>query len=420
MKLGLFWWLAPYLAFQCVSFAAPTKETTYLLPLNCSELLPDNTPFLSYLESVAKGQVITDKTLSQKIFRILALRDKLNQASGLFEGPNPIDTVIRRTLCYYRQQKDALQPVPYFDPKILSFLKENIRELEKKVEAVIVECQYQVLNRERLAQKAQQEEEIQEELAKLQEWVNAPLLEKLSAKELLELQEAFARTPDNSTNLPESLSQMPAQDVLPPQQKREAQATEAAVKQAEEQERIEAERTEQSKREAAQKEAALQAKKEQIERAARIKLYQQKQAAEEEAKRVQEAEQKGQAAAASAKTASNIVTLADVKIRYTNLLGLPEQFDDTDRKIIIADLSTRDLQAMDTSQLGTVINQYDMKKPGALAYFVIGKVGQRVISKTYKMVSQQLVEPQEKANCGWQSVVNAIAVMKNHKGESFD
>ncbi|NBP16468.1 hypothetical protein EBU95_19120, partial [bacterium] len=90
------------------------------------------------------------------------------------------------------------------------------------------------------------------------------------------------------------------------------------------------------------------------------------------------------------------------------------------RKIIIADLSTRDLQAMDTSQLGTVINQYDMKKPGALAYFVIGKVGQRVISKTYKMVSQQLVEPQEKANCGWQSVVNAIAVMKNHKGESFD
>lgn len=166
MKLGLFWWLAPYLAFQVGVFAAPTKETTYLLPLNCSELLPDNTPFLSYLESVAKGQVIADKTLSQKIFRILALRDKLNQASGLFEGPNPIDTVIRRTLCYYRQQKDALQPVPYFDPKILSFLKENIRELEKKVEAVIVECQYQVLNRERLAQKAQQNQALVETFVK--------------------------------------------------------------------------------------------------------------------------------------------------------------------------------------------------------------------------------------------------------------
>ncbi|NBV51670.1 hypothetical protein EBR78_10705 [bacterium] len=59
-----------------------------------------------------------------------------------------------------------MQPVPYFDPKILSFLKENIRELEKKVEAVIVECQYQVLNRERLAQKAQQNQALVETFVK--------------------------------------------------------------------------------------------------------------------------------------------------------------------------------------------------------------------------------------------------------------
>lgn len=144
-------------------------------------------------------------------------------------------------------------------------------------------------------------QEEQEELAKLQQWIDAPLnpsFGDLSGEDLVRLQDVFAGTPHNSTDLPGSLSQMSAQDVLRLQQKREAQATEAAAKQAEQQ-RIEAERTEQSKRLAAQKEAELQlqVEREQRERAARIKLYQQKQAAEEEKKRAQAVKIKAQEAA---------------------------------------------------------------------------------------------------------------------------
>jgi hypothetical protein len=173
-------------------------------------------------------------------------------------------------------------------------LKES--QLEMKAKRAAEEAKKE---QEQEEKRKQEEQEVQEELAELQRWIDAPLnpsFGDLSGEDLVRLQDVFAGTPDNSTDLPDSLSQMSAQDVLRLQQEREAQATEAAAKQAEQQ-RIKAERTEQSKRLAAQKKAELQLEREQRERAARIKLYQQQQAAEKEAKRAQAVKIKAQEAA---------------------------------------------------------------------------------------------------------------------------
>lgn len=180
----------------------------------------------------------------------------------------------------------------------------NRRDFERILKESQLQMQLEIAAEEAKKEQEQEEkrkQEEQEELAKLQQWIDAPLnpsFGDLSGEDLVRLQDVFAGTPDNSTDLPGSLSQMSAQDVLRLQQEREAQATEAAAKQAEQQ-RIEAERTEQSKRLAAQKEAELQlqVEREQRERAARIKLYQQKQAAEEEKKRAQAVKIKAQEAA---------------------------------------------------------------------------------------------------------------------------
>lgn len=342
------------------------------------------------------------------------------------------------------------------------------------------------------AQKAQEEEE---ELKKLQEWIDAPLnrsFGNITAEELLQLQRAFAGIPDNSTNPSGSLSQMTAQNVLSSQQEREAQAAEAAARQAEQQ-RIEAERTEQSKREAAQKEAALQVEKEQRERAARIKLYQQKQAAEEEAKRAQEAEKKrsfydkkhrksviedlrnevirnkimgpqdalqeiqrvfntlldyannrndqdlldkinsdrqvlidelfatqlereqnSQAAAVSAKKASNIVTLADVKNRFAQMVGGQPSSAKGDDQIVISGLTETDFLTMNSEQLGRLINQQDMKKTEASEDWVIGRVGDVQQHPNYPYIFQRIVSVQYGANCGYHAMAHGFNIANNH------
>jgi len=156
------------------------NEPTYLLPLNCSELLPDNTAFLSFFESVGRGQVIAQKELSKKIFRILALREKIAGISFQQGGVNPVDIVIRRTLCFYRQQREALQPVPYYDAKFVAFLKDNMLELEKKVEAVIVESQYKVIHQEMLEKRAQQNLALIEEAKRQADRVASQTFERLS------------------------------------------------------------------------------------------------------------------------------------------------------------------------------------------------------------------------------------------------
>jgi hypothetical protein len=151
------WTLSIWFLFSLGAFGAPTKDSaTYLLPFNCSELMPDNTPFVNFFESVGRGQILSNKTLSKQIFKVLALREKLNQKPDLFQGINPIDVLIRRTLCYYREQKDALQVVPYYEPKLLGFLGQSMKDLEKTVESTLLDLQLQVLNQEELGRRARQ------------------------------------------------------------------------------------------------------------------------------------------------------------------------------------------------------------------------------------------------------------------------
>lgn len=111
------------------------EATSFLLPLNCAELLPDTQPFLTFFGSVARSTVVTDSTLSKRMFRVLALREKI-QESGRDSGIS--DVLIRRTLCFYRQQKEPLAQVSYQDPDFVKYLRTALPELEKKLEDVIL------------------------------------------------------------------------------------------------------------------------------------------------------------------------------------------------------------------------------------------------------------------------------------------
>lgn len=139
------------------------SNAEFLLPLNCTELLPDQTQFLSYFESVGKGQVKNNKRLSQRIFKILALRERLQKDTQIYEGKNPVDHLIQKTLCFYRQQKEPLAPVPFDDPKVVSFINQNLKELEAKVEAVVLEVEYRKAKESLLRRKALKYQKLVEE-----------------------------------------------------------------------------------------------------------------------------------------------------------------------------------------------------------------------------------------------------------------
>jgi len=109
--------------------------------MNCTELLPDNALFVGYLEAVAKGQVMSDRAFSKRLFRVLSLRDKMNDAAGKYRDTNPVDLLVRRTLCFYREQREPLEAVMYNDAKFIVFLKSNLKELESKIEVAILDWQ---------------------------------------------------------------------------------------------------------------------------------------------------------------------------------------------------------------------------------------------------------------------------------------
>ncbi len=134
----------PFFFLQCTLVgAAPTADNTvFLLPLECSELLPDNTPFVRFFESVARGRLRQDKTFAKRIFEVVALRDRIQNTGAQAREQNPIDLLIRKTLCFYREKKDPLRLVPYDDADFLAYLKPNLGDLEKKVAEVIAQREY--------------------------------------------------------------------------------------------------------------------------------------------------------------------------------------------------------------------------------------------------------------------------------------
>lgn len=136
--------LARLIAMALVmTIASPARAETpevssgrgvYLLPINCSELLPDESPFVQFFEAAARGSAARNKALAKRMFRVLEMRERFLKNPDLSRDENPVDVLIRKTLCYYRQQKEPLRPVSYEDQGFLAFLSGAIRELEGKVE----------------------------------------------------------------------------------------------------------------------------------------------------------------------------------------------------------------------------------------------------------------------------------------------
>ena len=119
-----------------------------MLPLNCSELLPDIAPFTDFFEAVAKGTVKTEPRFSKRLFKILALRGKLFESGRRMKKENPVDILIRKTLCFYREQKEPLKPISYDNPHFIAFLRSASMDLENKVDEAIFQWEFERYQRD--------------------------------------------------------------------------------------------------------------------------------------------------------------------------------------------------------------------------------------------------------------------------------
>jgi len=131
----------------------------YSLPMNCSELLPDPSPFINYFEAVGRGVVTSNKKLSSRIFKVLAIREKVSDAFDRQRDQHPIDSLIKKTLCYYREQKEPLKPVTFDDSNFITYLSQSMTELESKVNEVVYQWEVDEAQRkqfEKIVEKNQQ------------------------------------------------------------------------------------------------------------------------------------------------------------------------------------------------------------------------------------------------------------------------
>ncbi|MBI4404628.1 MAG: hypothetical protein HY537_10725 [Deltaproteobacteria bacterium] len=127
--------------FANLAIAAIPEVTSYQLPINCSELLPDNGPFIAFFEAVARGQATKDRNFSKHLFRILFFREKLATDNDWIREQNPIDLVIRKTLCFFREQKEPLKAIAFDNEEFAQFLKKSIKELENKINQLILDVE---------------------------------------------------------------------------------------------------------------------------------------------------------------------------------------------------------------------------------------------------------------------------------------
>jgi hypothetical protein len=148
--------------FQTIH-AAPQRETgIYLLPLECSELLPDNSPFVHFLEAVARGCLSKEKSFAKRIFKVLATREKMTASAQQSREQNPIDVLIRKTLCFYRENKEPLKMVPYDDVAFLAFFRTSLDVLEKQIEETIFQREFDRQQRKEYERVLMQNRELEE------------------------------------------------------------------------------------------------------------------------------------------------------------------------------------------------------------------------------------------------------------------
>lgn len=131
------------LGLASICYALPNRDSgVYLLPLECSELLPDSTPFIQFFEAVARGRLRSDKAFSKRIFEIIALRERMQKNASQSREQNPVDILIRKTLCFYREKKEPLKMVPYDDAEFLAYLRGSFGDLESKVREIISQREF--------------------------------------------------------------------------------------------------------------------------------------------------------------------------------------------------------------------------------------------------------------------------------------
>ncbi len=153
-------------AFTGLNALAKVDSTrpTYLLPTTCHELMPDASPYIGFLEAVALGGVGNDRNFSKRLLRILAMRTKLNEVSERARESNPIDSLIEKTLCFYREQKEPLRQVPYDDEAFTKYMKASLRELELKVEDAVYQAEVERVQKQHYEIQLQKNREVVEEL----------------------------------------------------------------------------------------------------------------------------------------------------------------------------------------------------------------------------------------------------------------
>jgi hypothetical protein len=142
-------------------------RSVYSLPMNCAELLPDPGPFLSFLGAVAKGLVTNERSMSKRILVVLALRDKATDTAARANEQNPVDILIRKALCFYREQKEPLRYVPYDDKEFIKYLRGGaLRELETHVSKAVLDIEVERAQRRQFEVQMEKTQDIIQRLEK--------------------------------------------------------------------------------------------------------------------------------------------------------------------------------------------------------------------------------------------------------------
>lgn len=150
--------------FIHAAVAAPARSPVYTLPLECSELMPDNSPFLGFLESVGRANLRKDSKLSKRIFRLMALRERVQTAESLAPDQNPIDLLVRKTLCFYREKKDPLKTITIDDADFLKYLAGSFGDLERKVDQTVLQLEEQKFQRRAYERMLQDNQSLEDSL----------------------------------------------------------------------------------------------------------------------------------------------------------------------------------------------------------------------------------------------------------------
>lgn len=141
--------------------SAPQQQN---LPMTCSELMPENGPYVSFFESVGRGNALSNKAVALNVFMVLAYREKLASIMGRGSSDNPIDGLIRKALCIYRIETEPLKLVTFDDPKFIEAFKPIGKELEKKVAQVVQDAEVDRLRRQAYEKRLEKNSSLVEKL----------------------------------------------------------------------------------------------------------------------------------------------------------------------------------------------------------------------------------------------------------------